>query len=67
MDVDKDLVAGFLNIFYGFLKEKNQNEIKSTATDESLDEFLSDMPGNLYPGGLRDPSSASGAALVDFL
>jgi hypothetical protein len=49
------------------MKEKIQNEIKSTATDESLDEFLSDMLGNLDQGDLRDPGIASGATLVDFL
>lgn len=33
-DVDRDLVAGFLNTFSDFMKEKNQSDIKSTSTDE---------------------------------
>jgi predicted regulator of Ras-like GTPase activity (Roadblock/LC7/MglB family)/GTPase SAR1 family protein len=33
-DVDKDLLAGFLNNFSDFMKEGSQSDIKSTATDE---------------------------------
>lgn len=33
-DVDRDLLAGFLSAFSGFMKEISQSEIKSTATDE---------------------------------
>ena len=33
-DVDRDLLAGFLSAFSGFIKEISQSEIKSTATDE---------------------------------
>ena len=33
-DVDKDLLAGFLDALSGFLKEKSKSDIKSTATDE---------------------------------
>jgi len=33
-DVDRDLLAGFLNAFSGFMKEGSQSEIKSTTTDE---------------------------------
>ncbi|TXT59950.1 MAG: Ras-related protein Rab-23 [Promethearchaeota archaeon] len=32
-DVDRDLLAGFLSAFSGFMKEISQSEIKSTATD----------------------------------
>jgi len=35
-DVDRDLVAGFLNTFSDFMKEKNQRDIKSTSTDEFI-------------------------------
>ena len=33
-DVDRDLLAGFLSAFSGFMKEISQQEIRSTATDE---------------------------------
>jgi small GTP-binding protein len=33
-DVDRDLLAGFLSAFSGFMKEISQSDIKSTATDE---------------------------------
>ena len=33
-DVDRDLLAGFLSAFSGFIKEISQSEIRSTATDE---------------------------------
>jgi len=33
-DVDRDLLAGFLNTFSNFTKEGSQSDIKSTATDE---------------------------------
>jgi len=33
-DVDKNLLAGFLNTFSDFMKEGSQSDIKSTATDE---------------------------------
>jgi small GTP-binding protein len=33
-DVDRDLLAGFLSAFSGFMKEISQSEIRSTATDE---------------------------------
>ena len=33
-DVDRDLLAGFLSAFTGFMKEISQSDIKSTATDE---------------------------------
>ena len=33
-EVDRDLLAGFLNAFSDFMKEGNQSHIKSTATDE---------------------------------
>ena len=33
-DVDRDLLAGFLSAFSGFMKEISQSVIKSTATDE---------------------------------
>jgi GTPase SAR1 family protein len=33
-DVDRDLVAGFLNSFSGFMKDISQSDIKSTATDK---------------------------------
>ncbi|MEJ2279055.1 MAG: GTP-binding protein [Candidatus Lokiarchaeota archaeon] len=32
-DVDRDLLAGFLSAFSGFMKEISQSEIKSTVTD----------------------------------
>lgn len=32
--MDRDLLAGFLSAFSGFMKEISQSEIKSTATDE---------------------------------
>jgi small GTP-binding protein len=33
-DVDRDLLAGFLSAFSGFMKEISKSDIKSTATDE---------------------------------
>jgi len=33
-DVDRDLLAGFLSAFTGFMKEISQSDIKSTATEE---------------------------------
>jgi small GTP-binding protein len=33
-EVDRDLLAGFLSAFSGFMKEISQSDIKSTATDE---------------------------------
>jgi len=33
-DVDRDLLAGFLSAFSGFMKEISQSDIRSTATDE---------------------------------
>ena len=33
-DVDRDLLAGFLSAFSGFMKEISQSDIKSTATDD---------------------------------
>jgi small GTP-binding protein len=33
-DVDRDLLAGFLSAFSGFIKEISQSEIKSTATED---------------------------------
>lgn len=33
-DVDRDLLAGFLSAFSGFMKEISQSDIKSTATEE---------------------------------
>jgi small GTP-binding protein len=33
-DVDRDLLAGFLSAFSGFIKEISQSDIRSTATDE---------------------------------
>ncbi|NVM44911.1 MAG: GTP-binding protein [Candidatus Lokiarchaeota archaeon] len=33
-DVDRDLLAGFLSAFSGFIKEISKSDIKSTATDE---------------------------------
>ncbi|MFX0010362.1 MAG: ADP-ribosylation factor-like protein [Candidatus Hermodarchaeota archaeon] len=33
-DIDRDLLAGFLSAFSGFMKEISQSDIKSTATDE---------------------------------
>ena len=33
-EVDRDLLAGFLSAFSGFIKEISQSEIRSTATDE---------------------------------
>ena len=33
-EVDRDLLAGFLSAFSGFMKEISHSEIKSTATDE---------------------------------
>ncbi len=33
-DVDRDLLAGFLSAFTGFMKEISQSDIKSTATDQ---------------------------------
>jgi small GTP-binding protein len=33
-DVDRDLLAGFLSAFSGFMKEISRSDIKSTATDE---------------------------------
>jgi small GTP-binding protein len=33
-DVDRDLLAGFLSAFSGFIKEISQSDIKSTATEE---------------------------------
>ena len=33
-DVDRDLLAGFLNNFSNYMKEGSQSDIKSTATDE---------------------------------
>jgi len=33
-DVDRDLLAGFLSAFQGFMKEISQSDIRSTATDE---------------------------------
>jgi small GTP-binding protein len=32
-EIDRDLLAGFLSAFSGFMKEISQSEIKSTATD----------------------------------
>ena len=33
-DVDRDLLAGFLSAFSGFMKEISQSDIKSTATED---------------------------------
>jgi len=33
-EVDRDLLAGFLSAFSGFMKEISQSDIKSTATDD---------------------------------
>jgi len=33
-DVDRDLLAGFLSAFSGFMKEISKSDIRSTATDE---------------------------------
>jgi len=33
-DVDRDLLAGFLSAFSGFMKEISKSDIKTTATDE---------------------------------
>lgn len=33
-DVDRDLLAGFLSAFSGFMKEISRSDIRSTATDE---------------------------------
>ena len=33
-DIDRNLLTGFLNIFSDFMKEENQNDIKSTSTNE---------------------------------
>jgi len=33
-EIDRDLLAGFLSAFSGFMKEISQSEIKSTSTDE---------------------------------
>ncbi|MHA1271890.1 MAG: ADP-ribosylation factor-like protein [Promethearchaeota archaeon] len=33
-DVDRDLLAGFLSAFSGFIKEISQSEIKSTSTED---------------------------------
>ncbi|MHA1437186.1 MAG: ADP-ribosylation factor-like protein [Promethearchaeota archaeon] len=33
-EIDRDLLAGFLSAFSGFIKEISQSEIKSTSTDE---------------------------------
>jgi small GTP-binding protein len=33
-EVDRDLLAGFLSAFSGFMKEISQSDIKSTSTDE---------------------------------
>ena len=33
-DVDRDLLAGFLSAFSGFMKEISQSDIKSTQTEE---------------------------------
>jgi len=34
-DVDRDLLAGFLSAFSGFMKEIGQSDIKSTATEDN--------------------------------
>ena len=34
IEVDRDLLAGFLNAFSGFIKEISQSDIKSTATED---------------------------------
>ncbi len=34
VDVDRDLLAGFLSAFSGFMKEISQSDIKSTATED---------------------------------
>lgn len=34
-EVDRDLLAGFLSAFSGFIKEIGQSDIKSTATDDN--------------------------------
>jgi hypothetical protein len=33
-EVDRDLLAGFLSAFSGFIKEISQSDIKSTSTEE---------------------------------
>ena len=33
-DVDRDLLAGFLSAFSGFMKEISQSDIKSTQTED---------------------------------
>ena len=33
-EVDRDLLAGFLSAFSGFMKEISQSDIKSTATED---------------------------------
>jgi len=34
IEVDRDLLAGFLSAFSGFIKEISQSDIKSTATED---------------------------------
>jgi hypothetical protein len=38
-EVDRDLLAGFLSAFSGFMKEISQSEIKSTATEDIIIQF----------------------------